>query len=724
MADANESEDQLIKILRFVNQSNADITVYFYLGVALLSNTSKIIEPNRKYIYYKKKPFKFKIVAKSSDDKKEVHLLGPEEWSEDKVITITESLEYKQQKLAEIRNGRRICLRIIHREEELKPSECYDILGLYMEEVRKMSKEDLKKAVWKAYKKQIFIWNPNKNFGDDEIANQITEAKDILMNDKERARHHNEVDYNKGWLSIKRIKAIFWSDCYTDEQKKAYRYRIFMMVVSSAFVVGGIAFTFASGGVAVPLFIVLGGGLAGAGLLSFKHTVSKNSVLDGITMGSWCWKVFIGFFGGAIAGIVSLFIIAGMLGYAVAEVFESFVIPAVEYVEIGAAIGAPNSIILRITSIIAKRFVDKEKTTASRVAFDLLCAAAVGPLAGVLGELVLVGELARTTTFTNLGHALAKNLLKKSTMTVIRNLIEIASNFIDERLNDSVENQTFAKHAQNTLAKSVPMFLITVASEAVGVPTGDGIKKLHPRDERSYSRNAEIGEQANAACYVNENDGNIQGSGNEVTNKLFSTFFTAKETMNEQNETDQSGNQPNNENTKKSPEPDGQSDEGHCRSTLENPQRFNDESPEDQLQNRELFEDNQELCDKSCDESSDEPDGVMIKYRSNKAWISKMIVTFVLNDTIIKKEVSGDKKRVYISPDATDVEVKFQVRRPVWGDVMKYDRFNKIWCEPSTPHIFRYKKAVERTFILRGRLWYETVTRVNDEHHEETKEMS
>ncbi|XP_046854773.1 uncharacterized protein LOC124447820 [Xenia sp. Carnegie-2017] len=112
-----------------------------------------------------------------------------------------------------------------------------------------------------------------------------------------------------------------------------------------------------------------------------------------------------------------------------------------------------------------------------------------------------------------------------------------------------------------------------------------------------------------------------------------------------------------------------------------------------------------------------------IQYYSKGPWISKMIVTYYLNERKVTEEVSGDGERVNISASATNVEVRFKVMRPFWGDVMKYDRFTNTWSKPYTPHIFRYEKATGRTFTLNGNLWWEAVMRVTDEYHEETTEM-
>ena len=120
----------------------------------------------------------------------------------------------------------------------------------------------------------------------------------------------------------------------------------------------------------------------------------------------------------------------------------------------------------------------------------------------------------------------------------------------------------------------------------------------------------------------------------------------------------------------------------------------------------------------SEEETAEEPQKATFRYRSEGAWISKMIVTYLLNDKKIKQEVSGSGR-------IRQVKVRFQVRRPFWGDIMKYDRFKKKWCEPYEPHVFCYEKPpLERTFTISGNLWWEAVMRVSDEYHGETNEIS
>ncbi|CAB3980582.1 Hypothetical predicted protein [Paramuricea clavata] len=126
----------------------------------------------------------------------------------------------------------------------------------------------------------------------------------------------------------------------------------------------------------------------------------------------------------------------------------------------------------------------------------------------------------------------------------------------------------------------------------------------------------------------------------------------------------------------------------------------------------------------SEEREADEQQEGTIKYISEGAWLSKMIITYSLNGEESEAIESASNSIVKIPAGATQIEVKFKVSRPSWGDIMKYDRFKKTWCQPCEPHVFRYEKPPIRTFTVSGGLWWEAVMRVSDEYHEETGEMS
>ena len=115
-----------------------------------------------------------------------------------------------------------------------------------------------------------------------------------------------------------------------------------------------------------------------------------------------------------------------------------------------------------------------------------------------------------------------------------------------------------------------------------------------------------------------------------------------------------------------------------------------------------------------------------IGYLCERRWVSKMIVKYV-NDQReeVQKEVRGSGKSIDLPETARDVQVRFQVMRfpGKWCDVKKYDRFNKCWCEPTEPHIFKYKRSITRTFTIGGPLYFEAVLKVTGEFYEELHEM-
>ena len=494
-----DEDNEEYKSLLIINESNdAKLTLYIYPTWLPISLTSKILQPNEKYLHRDKTAFKYKLVANFDDKREKKEFPGPLEFIGDTLIRVTESLECVEENLADYPQEKRICLRKMHFTIERTSTSgrvnLYGILGLDMTEVRKLNIGDQKIAIKKAFRDKIRIWHPDKNFGDNEIAMQIILARETLLDDERRACYHNEADYDEGWFSLKRYKAIFWPDCYTEEQNKAYWRRIGLMAISLGLAVGGFILTGLTAGNAAPLAVVVcgavfGEGFTGAGMLSGKHAINKHSVVHACDPKSWLLRAGIGFLAGAAtAGVVTA-------------------IPAG-----GTAI---ESAILESNAVTS-------------------------------GELFrLLGKLFGTSAIKQAG---------------------------------------------------------SIASEAVA----------NLVDNESAIQSEEIGSEEKA----------------------------------------------------------------------------------------------------------------LFRYKSEGAWISKMIVTYLLNGKQIEEEVSGSGGRVKIPLDARQVKVKFQVRRPAWGDIMKYDRFKKTWCKPYEPHVFQYEEPpLERSFTISGNLWWEAVMRVSDEYHEETHEM-
>ena len=394
------------KSLLIVNESSdAWVTLYLYPTwdfICWLSFESKIIKPNGgKYLHRSSKGFKFKLVARFRDGRRSKRTLqNLEEWDEDKLLKITSLLELTEGKLEDFPEEKRVCLRKARRDKELKCANggrnLYEILGLDMNQVREMPKEDQIKAIKKGFQREIQRWHPDKNFGDDENAKEIIIAYEILKNEEKRARYHNEADYDNGWFSLKRWKAIFNPECVTEEQKKSYKHRMIMFALSLGIMVGGIALTVGTAGLAAPAVVatgaVFGGGFIGAGLQSLQHTVSRKAIADECEnlwqqYKPWLIKAGIGFVGGVVTGGTAAGITAGVAGLGAAAT-ESAALTMGQFVGIGAGSGAVGGVAQSLATDAARKFADGEDVTLKQVLGHAAVGAAVGAAAGAAGGAV------------------------------------------------------------------------------------------------------------------------------------------------------------------------------------------------------------------------------------------------------------------------------------------------------------------------------------------------
>ncbi|CAH3134405.1 unnamed protein product [Pocillopora meandrina] len=200
--------DEQYKSLLIVNESkDASITLYIYVSCDLLcwmSFRSKIILPGEEYLYRSKDSFKFKLVARFEDKSKQT-LLKPKTWVADILLKVTEDLRLKEGKLEDFPSEKRVCLRKLQRDKKIKTTSgkrnLYAILGLDIDQIRHMPREEQREAIKKGFREQIKRWHPDKNFGNEDKAKEVIMAWVVLLDDEKRARYHNEADYHKGWLS-------------------------------------------------------------------------------------------------------------------------------------------------------------------------------------------------------------------------------------------------------------------------------------------------------------------------------------------------------------------------------------------------------------------------------------------------------------------------------------------------------------------------------------------
>lgn len=486
---SSDMDGEEYKSLLIVNEtSDAQVTLYLYPSwdfVCWLSFKSKIIKPNEKYLHRSSKGFKFKLVARFKDGRSKRTIQETKEWVEDKLLKITNSLDLTEGNLADFPQEKTVCLRKAQRDKELKSTNgrrnLYEILGLDMNQVRKMPKEDQIKAIKKGFHKEIQRWHPDKNFGDDENAKEIIMARKILLDEEKRARYHNEADYDKGWLSLKRYKAIFKPECFTEEQKKSYRDRMIMFALSLGITIGGIALTVGTAGLAAPAAVAIGGvfgsGLIGAGMQSLQHTVSRKSVVDECDKKQWLIKGGIGFLGGAATGGAAVGITAGVAGLGSAAV-ESAALTIGEYVAIGAGSGAVGGAVSSLATDAGRKFADGENVTWKQVLGHAACGVVVGAAAGAAGGAVtksIVGietsaasaniegeigeQVAILTGARRLGKILARRIPRALTENGTEAVMGAVAEFAEERLDKSVENRNPGEHlvkgVQNVAANVV-----------------------------------------------------------------------------------------------------------------------------------------------------------------------------------------------------------------------------------------------------------------------------
>ena len=755
--------DEQYKSLLIVNESkDASITLYLYSSLDflyLISFSSKIILPGQKYLYRSKDSFKFKLVARFEDKPKQT-LLKPKTWDADKLLKVTEDLRLTEGKLEDFPSEKRVCLRKLQRDKELNTTtgkrNLYAILGLDMDQTRQMLREEQRETIEKGFREQIKRWHPDKNFGDEDIAKEIIMAHEVLLDDEMRARYHNEADYDKGWLSPSRWRAIFNPERFTVEQKKTYEKRMIMFALSLGIAIGGIVLTAVTAGLAAPAVVtvggVLGSAMIGAGLQSLQHTVNEKYVVtEECDTTKWLVKEGIGFVLGAVIGLAAVGITAGVAGLG-KRAMESAAVKMGQYMKIGAGTGAAGGAVSSVASDAGRKFVDGEEVTLKQAVCRVALSASIGAVAGTAGgaitKALVSGETSATTAnikvevgeqiailtgARRLVKVLAKNIPQALTKSGTEAVMQTASQFVEERLDDSVENQSLGQHlvkgTRKTPKVGVRESVTGLLSEAKNkIKVSKRVKKYSNDDKSGRLGNKRV-ERLKISLENNEHLVKYEESSCSATYQP----LVPSEQMDPPSA---------NEYVNPVVDIDGEVGLNDSRGQVKH-ERFEENkehliklgesacSPTNQpLESDQLLENETSplpvVSEEACvleKRESDQREDIKIKYISEGAWISRMIVSFFLDGKKTTQQVSGSGKFVTIPSRARDIEVKFQVRRPFWGDVMKYNRFREAWFRPYEPHVFRYDKPTNRTFTISGNLWWEAVMGVTNEYHDETKEL-
>ncbi|XP_068758615.1 uncharacterized protein [Montipora capricornis] len=603
------------------DSKDADLKLNLYDSgdvVCWMPYTSKLIKQSDLLLCTSKWGCKLELVARFLTDKKQSTkiILKPQQWIGDRYVRITESLDVIEDDLCNHPEEKKKGLQKNNRDKELENTDggrnFYSILRLDMDKVRALTKDEQDKAIFRAFLLEIQIWHPDHNEeGDMQIVKELIMAYDVLKDREKRARYNNLVDFDKGWLSGKRFKAVFWPECETPAQRLAWIKRMGLLALSAGLTIAGIVSVVLTAGWSSPFLI----GTIEGGVNSLCETVSKKAVLDGCDVKKWLMSTQIGYLLAFLPG-----------GAAIATAaLETAAVSVAELKGIRLAIAAGCAIVSSLGKDAKRRFIDGEEITIKQALGHAACQCAAAVAATLA---VTVGEV---------GSAIPVN-------------DEAALDEIGEQ-GASLPDQ--AKHLIKRIPEPLTKGVIRVAIEKAG-------------------------EIAEKQLEFPETITPLNLPGVVVIEKAVELLENLEDLSSEE------------------------------------------ENPAGSESSHEVVD----IIDKR--ERRKRPKFAVMKYVSDGWWysgLSKMVVKFLLNGKKFTKEVTGKRQQVKIHSRATQIEVSFKIWRPPWGDILKYDRFKRCWCEPKEPHVFRYPTPVHRTFTTEGSLWLEAVMKVTDEHHNETEDM-
>ena len=652
--------------LLIINKSSeAHLKLKLYVScdpVCFMPLTTKEIKPNDKFFYTSEWGCKLELAAVFKDKKQPKKLLlKPQQWVGRKYVRITESLDVIEDDLANYPEEEKKGRQKMNRDNELEFTDgkrnFYSILGLDMGEVRAMSKDEQDEEIATAFLRQIQIWHSNFNEdGDDEIAREVIMAYDVLQDREKRARYNNLADYDKGWLSGKRFKAVFWPECETVAQRLTWLKRMGLLALSAGLTIGGIVSIVLTAGFSSPLVLCAVAG----GLHSLRQTVRKEAVVDGCDVEKWLMSTGVGYLLAFLPG-----------GAAIATaVLQTAAISVAELTAIRMAISAGCAIVSSLGTDAKKRFIDGEKITVKQALGHAAC------------------QCAAAVAATLAGGAVAKAMLKHSPDTTPSTAdLESLVQETGERASSHPAKLQQAVGEVGVKSSSMPTNLTGAVNE-IGMHDSsvtEQARRLFQRipaplsEEVTRAAIEKVGEFAEKHSNDSQFPDKITSLPDQVAiQKAVEVLVASKKISSEDNNL------------------------------------VGLEKSEKLVETHGIFKRQNKTKHR------------VLRYKSNGWWyngLSKMVVSYILNGSRRSEEVRGNYKIIIIPLLAKSIEVHFEVWRPSWGFVLKYDRFERCWCKPSEPHVFHYPTPVTRTFTIDGTLWREAVIRVTDEHHNETKEL-
>ena len=389
-----------------------------------------------------------------------------------------------------------------------------------------------------------------------------------------------------------------------------------------------------------------------------------------------------------------------------------------QFVGIGAGSGAVGGVAQSLATDAARKFADGEDVTWKQVLGHAVLGAAVGAAAGAAGGAVtksvvgieasaasanIEGEIGEQVAILTgarcLGRILAQRIPRALTENGTEAVMGSVAQFTEERLDDSVENRNLGKH----LVEGVQNVAVSTV-KGLAKETSSAILS-HVVNEIKVDKRVKKERSQQLSTPLIDDDTSVEGLRVDGDNEQITRERVRADLFEEDNE--------HRINWK-----------SHTtRSSSYQPLVQEEPSSDDQEATLSTtFEEDAEGGDQS--EVSDNAEDCKVKYISEGVWFSKMVVSYFLEGKRITQEARGSGESVIVPGNATQLEVKFQVSRPFWGDLVKYDRFKRCWCKPYQPHVFKFDTPPPlRTFTISGGLWYEAAMRVSDEYHDETKEM-
>ena len=314
-----DSEYKAILVKNEVAHATVFLDVYSKWDlICWMTIHEKSIEPHKEYLFREKQSFKYKIRILNKNDpenKKTETILPVKEWKRDELILIVSnndgSFTCTEEDLSDYPEERQICIRRKNREDETSfehGRNLYAILKLDMKEVRKHTLEEQDKIIKKAYHEQMLIHHPDRNpdSADSHICQEVIMAYSILGDREKRAKYHDLTDYNDGWLSWSRWKAIFKPEAHGKYETLK---RIGLLVFSAAMVAGGVAITILTDGLGLPTLLasksaanfLIAGSFLGA------HAVSSyDAIENGVNVKKYATNFMIGGVVGAATGAASM----------------------------------------------------------------------------------------------------------------------------------------------------------------------------------------------------------------------------------------------------------------------------------------------------------------------------------------------------------------------------------------------------------------------------------